>query len=84
MRNYGHAIRLRFFLVALQEMIGSPARELTLPFEEFARFEKLNTRGPSRHFRRTKHFLSERKLSGQSRRSCSVPTTSGLYCKLKI
>jgi hypothetical protein len=46
------------FLVALQEMIW----ELTSPFETIARFE--SEHGQSLRFRRTKHFLSERKLSG--------------------
>ena len=61
MRNHGHAIRLRFFGRITGNDLESHG-ELTSPFETIARFE--SEHGPSLRFRRTKHFLSERKLSG--------------------
>ena len=61
MRNHGHAIRLRFFGRITGNDLESRG-ELTTPFETIARFE--SEHGPSLRFRRTKHFLSERKLSG--------------------
>jgi acetyltransferase-like isoleucine patch superfamily enzyme len=61
MRNHGHAIRLRFFGRITGNDLESRG-ELTSPFETIARFE--SEHGPSLRFRRTKHFLSERKLSG--------------------